>query len=263
MTSRRTGLVDCDGERIYWEVAGDGGDAVALCHGMGGNHASWWQQVPDLARDHRVLTWDQRGFGNSTARTGEVGPTPSVGDLTAVMEAAGIDDAHIVGQSMGGWVAMGWALAHPDRVRSLILTDTLAGVMTDEIGRLTAEAAKGLSFVADTLGEHPALGRRLVDGDPTHAYLYQLISSFGDRPPDGELFRRLGETRYPLDSVRAIAAPTLLIVGEHDPLCPPAAMRIIADLVPGARLEVIPGCGHSPYFEDTAAWNRIVRTALS
>lgn len=262
MTTRHTGFVDHDGERIYWESAG-AGDAVVLCHGLGGNHASWWQQVPDLARDHRVVTWDQRGFGNSSRATGRVGPAPAVGDLAAILDHLGVERAHVVGQSMGGWVAMGWALAHPRRTASLVLTDTLAGVMTDEIRRITADAASGLTLMTDTLGEHPALGRPFVEHDRQGTYLYQLISGFGDKPPEAEIFDLLGRTRYPIEAVRALSVPTLLLVGEHDPLCPPAAMRIVADLIPGATLAVIEGCGHSPYFEQPARWNELVRSVLT
>lgn len=261
MTPRRTGSIDHDGEQIYWEAAGEG-TAVVLCHGLGGNHASFWQQVPDLAVDHLVVTWDQRGFGNSTRRSGRVGPEPATGDLAAVLDHLGIDGAHVVGQSMGGWVAMGWALAHPDRTLSLVLTDTLAGVTTEAVRRAATEGGTPLTLVSDTLGEHAALGRDFVERNVPGSYLYQLLSSFGDKPPELGIFELLGETRYPLDAVGALQVPTVLVVGEHDPLCPPAAMQLVADLIPGARLEIIPGCGHSPYFEDAPRWNRVVREAI-
>jgi pimeloyl-ACP methyl ester carboxylesterase len=261
MTPRHTGFVDHDGEQIYWEEAGEG-EAVVLCHGLGGNHASFWQQVPDLAVDHRVVTWDQRGFGNSTRR-GAVGPAPAVGDLAALLDHLGIDSAHVVGQSMGGWAAMGFALAHPRRTRTLVLTDTLAGVMTEAIRAAVDAGSAGLTLVGDTLGEHAALGRDFVERNVPGSYLYQLLSSFGDKPSETEMFRLLGATRYPVDAVGALAVPTVLVVGEHDPLCPPTAMQLVADLIPGARLEVIPGCGHSPYFEDAPRWNRVVRSAIT
>ena len=102
-----------------------------LGHGAGGNHAIWFQQVPVFEREHRVITWDQRGFGNSTNRHGLANPHTATKDLLAILDHFEIERAHIVGQSMGGWAAMGLAVAHGDRVRSLVLADTLAGIAID------------------------------------------------------------------------------------------------------------------------------------
>ena len=132
---RTTGTLTSGGERIYFEVTGADprAPAVVLCHGLGGNHASWWQQVGALGREFRVVTWDQRGFGNSTLRSRRFGPEVAVDDVVALVDHLGIDQAHVVGQSMGGWVAMGFAQRVPHRVTSLTLTDTIAGAWTPEI----------------------------------------------------------------------------------------------------------------------------------
>ncbi|MGH9028936.1 MAG: alpha/beta fold hydrolase, partial [Acidimicrobiales bacterium] len=73
MTTRTTRTFESGGERIYFESLGEG-DPVVLSHGLGGNHGCWWRVAPALAESHRVVTWDQRGFGNSTRRTGRYGP---------------------------------------------------------------------------------------------------------------------------------------------------------------------------------------------
>src|SRR5207253_3519304 len=77
-----TGFVDNDGERIYYEVTGSGTPLV-LCHGLGGNLAIWWRQLDRFAAHHTVVTWDQRGFGNSTCVSGDFGPAPARRDLAA------------------------------------------------------------------------------------------------------------------------------------------------------------------------------------
>ncbi|HLX87739.1 MAG TPA: alpha/beta hydrolase [Acidimicrobiales bacterium] len=255
MTTSTANWLDVDGERIYFESIGEG-DPVVLCHGLGGNHAAWWRVVPGLIGHHRVITWDQRGFGNSTRRTGRYGPEVAVGDLGALLDHLGLSTVQLIGQSMGGWVAMGYALRYPERLRSLVLTDTLAGVFTDEI---FAEVSRTSSDVlaramAGGVDDHPALGQRFCAEHPDLAFLYREISSMGDKPDEKEVFGMLGGMRAPLDAVDAMALPVLFVVGEDDQLCPPDAMRHIAGRIPGATLKVLAGAGHSPYFEVPELW---------
>jgi 3-oxoadipate enol-lactonase len=256
---RITGVVDHDGEHVYYEVVG-AGDPVVLCHGLGGNHASWWQQVAVLGAEYRVVIWDQRGFGNSTRRTGRFGPEVAVGDMVALLDHVGIDRAHVVGQSMGGWVAMGLAQRTSDRVASLTLTDTIAGAWTPEVQAITTESVSGLlaRLRPTALGRHAALGDRFAEARPDLAVLYQLISSMGDKPGDAEVFAMLAEMRFRPEDVAALPMPVHVVVGEDDDLCPPAALERIAAAIPGAQFTVLAGSGHSPYFEDAPAWNRVV-----
>ena len=89
MTSWNTGYAESGGERIYWERAGEG-VPIVLCHGAGSNHLSFYHQVPGLsAAGHQVIVWDQRGFGNSTLLTGEIGIAVAGRDLSAVLDANG------------------------------------------------------------------------------------------------------------------------------------------------------------------------------
>jgi len=257
---RWTGHVEHDGERIYVEAVGTGPPLV-LSHGLGGNHAVWYHQVAAFAGTRRAITWDQRGFGLSTRRTGPVGPEPAVDDLLAVLDHLGVERADVVGQSMGGWVAMGFALRHPERVSSLVLADSPGGVLTDEVRAAAVEARAGLRLDGG-FGRHPALGDRFCDEHPAEAMLYELVGGFGDKPPDGEMIAILSSCRWPEDEVRRLAVPTLLLCGEHDPMAPPAGVRAVAALLPDARVEVIPGCGHSPYYEDPDAWNAVVTAFL-
>ena len=121
MTARwQTGTVACGGgEDIYYEVSGDDDlPAIMLTHGAGGTHAAWFQQVPTLAANgFRVITWDCRGFGNSTFTSGVHGSAAAVADMAAVLDATGTPGAHLVGQSMGGWWVTAFAVPIP-RVRT-------------------------------------------------------------------------------------------------------------------------------------------------
>jgi 3-oxoadipate enol-lactonase len=259
MSPSTSGWLEVDGERIYFESTGEG-DPVVLCHGLGGNHAAWWRVVPELSQHFRVVTWDQRGFGNSTRRTGRYGPETAVGDLEALLDRVGVGPVQLVGQSMGGWVAMGLALRHPERLRSLVLTDTLAGVFTDEVyAELNRVAPEALAASrADGIAHHPALGERFCLEHPDLAYLYGQISSMGDKPDDSEVFGMLAAMRAPLDDLAAMAIPVLVVVGEEDELCPPAAVRLIAGRIPGAAFELVADAGHSPYFECPERWLAVV-----
>lgn len=255
---RVTGFAESDGERIYYESVGAGGPPVVLCHGAGGNHAVWFQQVPVFARHRHVISFDQRGFGRSSAREGPNRPDLAARDLVAVLEAAGAGAAiDLVGQSMGGWCALGFALAHPGRVRRLVLADTPGGIATRELAAALRSAGSHAAAASDVLGRHPALGAGLAARDPARAYLYQMLGAFGE-PDLAKVAPSLFGTVVPEDRLAALALPVLFVVGAEDALFPPAAIRASAAKVPGARVAVIADAGHSPYFEQPEAWNRAV-----
>ncbi|XGU18479.1 alpha/beta fold hydrolase [Rhodococcus sp. 3Y1] len=128
MISRTEGFITvADGEQVWYETAGEGPDLI-LTHGLGGNAAVWYQQVPYFAQHYRVISWDQRGFGRSTNENGNHGPVAAVSDLIEIMDLLAVDRAHVVGQSMGGWAALGTAIAVPDRVESVVLACTTGGI---------------------------------------------------------------------------------------------------------------------------------------
>jgi pimeloyl-ACP methyl ester carboxylesterase len=255
---RASGFLERDGERIYHESCGAGPDLV-LCHGAGSNHASWFQQVAHFAAaGRRVTTWDQRGFGRSTDRAARGGPAAAAGDLAALLDALGAPRADIAGQSMGGWAALGFALAAPSRVRRLVLADTLAGIATPEVlaatrARVAALQAGGAG-APPSLGRHPALDDSFADRAPALAHLYQMLGGFGE-PDLARVAPQLFATRQPEEALRALRVPTLFVVGSHDRLFPPDAIRAAAACLPHARVALIEGAGHSPYFEKADEWN--------
>lgn len=256
-----SGFVEHDGEDVYWERAGDGDDVLVLCHGAGGNHAIWYQQVAHFAGDFTVVTWDQRGFGKTTRR-GEFGPRPAVGDLAAVFDHLEVERAHVVGQSMGGWAALGFALQQPERVRSLILADTIAGIFTPEIVDALSMERPPLPPDPPELGVHPAVWG--LDGrDLAQAFLYQQLSGMRDDAPTIDTVVRLFQTPWDLDAVRDLKTPTLFVFGGDDNLFPPTILRSAAEVVPGAEVIEIPGAAHSPYFEAAAEWNAAVEEFLA
>ncbi|HYC01130.1 MAG TPA: alpha/beta hydrolase [Candidatus Limnocylindrales bacterium] len=247
-----------DGTRIYYERIGKG-PAIVFIHGLGGNHAVWFQQVAHFAPTHTVLTLSQRGFAPSGPAHGRFDVGVLVQDLTAVMDAAGIGQAVIVGQSMGGWTALGMALRNPQRVRGLVLADTVAGISDDHIAahhRRMVEQARALSASPPPLGVHPALDAEFSRSRPDLGYLYQALSTFGS-PRPGEIASQLAAARAEAAALKANRVPALFLVGSRDRIFPPAIIRRAASHLPSSRVQEIEG-GHSPYFEQPAQWNRAV-----
>lgn len=255
------GFVDSDGERIYYESWGDTGETVVLGHGMGGNHAVWYQQVAFLSSRYRVITWDQRGFGRSSRLTGRLGPEPAVEDMVALFDHLEVESAHVIGQSMGGWSALGFAVDHPERAVSLVLADTTGGIFTPAIRETLAEYGRLVAALPPPdrlpLGRHPAIGAQLLDEDLAHSFLYNQLGSLTDPPTPQTIMPLLMSTDHTARTAR-VKAPTLFVVGEHDPIFPPPMIETAAEVVPTSQVEIVENTGHSPYFERPDRWNDIV-----
>jgi pimeloyl-ACP methyl ester carboxylesterase len=254
------GFVESNGEQIYFECWGSG-ETVVLTHGMGGNHAIWYQQVPVMAAHFRVVTWDQRGFGRSTERTGAIGPEPSADDLGSILDHLEIDRAHLVGQSMGGWASLGFAIARPSRALSLVLADTIGGIFTESIrqafldyGRAMAESPAPDQL---PLGKHPAVGVQLTEENLAHSFLYSQIGGLGASPSPIAITDLLMATDH-TDQLDRLEAPTMFVVGENDPIFSPDIITEAATLIPGSEVKTVANTGHSPYFERPDEWNDLV-----
>ncbi len=241
---------------IYYETTGQG-TPIAFAHGAGGNRMSWWQQVPHFEANHRVVRFDHRGFGRSRCEPDAFHPKHFADDLLSILDAEGIDSAALVCQSMGGWTGMRAALEHPERVECLVLCGTPGGVLTPEV----AEAAAGLGnrIGAEGVQGNAALAPDFPKREPELAFLYDAINGLNDSLEPRLLARMFDEEgRIGAERLAGITIPTLFIAGEHDQLFPVAALRSVAELIGGAEFVEIAVCGHSTYFEDPAAFNRIV-----
>src|SRR5690348_1216260 len=108
---------------FHYEVTGSG-PTLVFAHGLGGNHLSWWQQVPAFCDRYTCVTFAHRGFAPSSTPPGGPDPNAYAGDLGALLDHLGAADVRIVAQSMGGWTALEYAFAHPARVRAMVLAST-------------------------------------------------------------------------------------------------------------------------------------------
>jgi len=253
----RTASVAANGESIYYEVVGaDDAPTVVLTHGAGGSHAAWFQQVPVLAdAGYRVVTWDCRGFGCSTFDTGVLGCDSSVADLVAVLDAVGAPRAHLVGQSMGGWWVTAFALAHPERLVSLTLSNTVGGLWTDALAQHFASFVAAAPGADDSrLGVHSALAPSFVERDPARAFLYQELNTFHS-PPLPAIARALAGSAVEHAALDSLGLRILVITGSDDVLFPAALVRDSASRLTNATIVEIADAGHSPYFERPEEYN--------
>jgi len=258
----RAGNVTSGGEDIYFEVTGDDEmPTVVLSHGAGGSHVVWYRQVVALARRFRVITWDTRGFGRSTFRSGVLSAEIAAADLLAVCDAAGVQSAHFVGQSMGGWWTVEAALSDPERVRSLTLANTIASLYTPALAAHFEAVIHSGDPATGRLGEHPAIHAGLIERDPAAAFLYQELNTL-HTPPMLEAAIALFEARHEPTELETLRVPMLAITGSDDRLFPAALIRESFERVADMRVVEISDAGHSPYFEHPDEWNEIVSAFL-
>jgi pimeloyl-ACP methyl ester carboxylesterase len=237
--------------RLYYEQHGEG-DPVVLLHGVGGNHASWFHQVVAWRTKAKVITVDARGFGNSEDIE-QWGRAAFADDLHALLEALGLERVSIVAQSMGGGAATSFLVRHPERVRSLVLADTLVGLaLPDDIAARMAEVARNTEFLTQL---ERVLGPTFTEAQPAEAYLYTALASFnatnvrtlqGDQP------------RASAAQLSATGVPILFVAGSEDVLFPPAEIHAFQQTLAGSAFLEIPWAGHSAYFEAPATFNQQV-----
>ncbi len=238
---------------LYYEVHGEAKrPPLVLLHGVGGNHASWFHQVTEWRQRFRVVVPDARGFGNSTD-PGRRGRDEFVADLEAMFEHAGIERAVVVGQSMGGGTAVSFACRHPDKVRALVLADTLFGITLPESVRADMEARTARMATASQ--QERVLGPAFRAASPHLATLYTALASFNVAN-----VRTLTGTQD-LNTPAAIAAtgvPILFLVGEDDALFPPSAVHAVQRATAGSSYVELDGVGHSAYIEAPDRFNSAI-----
>ena len=245
--------------KIYYELHGAGSPLV-FAHGAGGNTEIWWQQVPHFSARHRVVTFDHRCFGRSVCPPESFNPAFFSDDLIAILDAEDLDRVSLICQSMGGWTGLRMALDHPHRLSCLVLCGTPGGIVTDKI--IAAAERIGEKAAENGIGGNAALAEEFQRREPGLSFLYDQIGSHntGFSP---RLLGELANARVDPGELKSHSTPTLVISGEEDALFPTEAIREIAELIPGAELQTVPGSGHSPYYEVPELFNRIVDEFIS
>src|SRR4051812_18515403 len=215
---------------IYWTETG-AGDPLLLIMGLGATHEWWNRLLPVVAPRFRTILFDNRGVGRSDTPPGPYSIPEMADDAAAVLDAAGVESAHVFGASMGGMIAQELALRHPTRVRSLILGCTARG------GRQSVPASRE---VAAALGARASMSREdamwamapyIFDAaTPRERIVEDLNVRLGATMTNEGYFAQLQAIRAwsgTFDRLAAIAMPTLVVHGETDQLVPPENGRII------------------------------------
>ncbi|MBV9308702.1 MAG: alpha/beta fold hydrolase [Acidobacteriaceae bacterium] len=234
------------GARLYWEEHGSG-PPVLLIMGLSFTLEMWFRVVPHLIQSYRVILFDNRGIGRSDVPRGPYTIPMMASDAAAVLDAAGVQTAHIVGASMGGMIAQELTLRCPERVLSLTLgCTTYSGLFgkwpnfrkgPNQIGWFRADrlqrerSMRQMLYAVNTLDEliEEDIGIRCRCNWSYKGVLSQLAGILL-----WSSYRRLP----------SIKAPTLVVHGDEDHVLPPQNGRIVALRIPGARFELIPHAGH-------------------
>lgn len=250
-----------DGVDLHYEIDGDTGPWVVFAHGGEGTHLHWWQQAAALRSQHRCVTYDARGFGLSGREPSSRGTDAHSHDLLGLLDHLGIDQAFLVGQSMGGWAVSRAAQQHPERVAGLVMGDTPFGFATEALSTWAAEMLEKIPAGFDVL-DH-LYGPRFADEEPEMWFLYQSLNRLnpprtGPRGLDAYMQMR----DQPVEDYSDFRVPTLFILGEEDELTLPWMIRATAASVGGATLTEVPGAGHSAFCERPQEYNRIVMSFI-
>jgi 3-oxoadipate enol-lactonase len=250
-----------NGIQLYYETHGKG-PALVFAHGAGGNHLSWWQQIPFFSKRFRCITFDHRAFGLSLDGEGEaqMGRRMFHEDLRELLDLLEIDECRIVAQSMGGRTAVGFALRNPGRCKAMVLAGTTGGAVDDDVREM--QDAHRESDVGQLTLAQRSISPALKERAEHLAFLYRAIGRLNPpRPKDflapipgyrGSSAQRLAEADFPV----------LFLVGRHDTVVPAEVIEGCHRATPGSQLVVIEDSGHSTYFEQPDAFNAAIMSFL-
>jgi 3-oxoadipate enol-lactonase len=252
-----------DGTRIHYEVTGkSGATPVLMIQGLGASKNAWNLQRIAMATRFRIISFDNRGAGRSDKPTEPFTLEQMADDALAVLDAAGIETAHVVGASMGGVISQIVAVKYPHRVRSLTLVCTACRnhPWRQELLQSWAKTAadKGMIEVGKEAAQwvmSPRSFRRLV---PAFTWMGPLAALRPRHSFVSQIDAILNTREDLVDQLSTITAPTMVIVGNQDILTPRGDSEEIAERIPNAELVVISGAAHGLMMEHSSTFNRIL-----
>ena len=251
----------------YYEESGHGEALVLVC-GLSADLQGWRFQVPALSKHHRVICFDNRCAGRSSALDEPCSMSDMLGDLVALLDHLGIDSAHILGHSMGGVVAQLLAVSHPGRVNRLMLLGSFAqpdGLMRIAVKNWMAVRRSDMPWeqVARYVSRW-AFGRELANNEAIYeAFVGAMVGNRHAQTLHG--FIRQAEALLACEAsseLSKITAPTLVMVGEQDQLAPRYLSEQLVAQIKDSQLRVLPGA-HSGFVEHPEHYNEAILDFLA
>ena len=248
-----------NGTEIYYEVHGSG-PAVVFAHGSGGNHLSWWQQLPFFSKRYTCIVFDHRSFGLTADEAEPKGRSAFADDLKGLLDHLGVERTAVVAHSMGGRTGVGFTLRNPGRVWGLVLSGSNGGSVNEESRRVRDEHQDREPELPP--GAIRALSPRFAASNPEMSFLYRGIMRLNPKHEPDFLAVPPGYRGSTHERLTDSGVPIMYIVGEEDALIAPGTIAIAASLVPQSRLVTVPEAGHSVYYEKPGLFNDHVQQFL-
>jgi len=251
---------------MYYEVHGKG-DPLVLIAGLGNDLNAWAFQTPEFAKKYRVIAFDNRGSGHTDAPDQPYSIRTMAEDTAGLLDALSIEKAHVLGISMGGYIAQELAIRYPGRVRSLILVTTSVGPYLLKISILQAWVRQALRDMSPMTLFQIMLPFMFNDRSFESPGVLEMavgtIAGHSSTPPH-ILSRQMTACAEhdARDRISQVSAPTLVLAGKEDPFVPFSLSEELAASIPGAKLMVLEGAGHGFSASMAEKFNQVVMEFL-
>jgi pimeloyl-ACP methyl ester carboxylesterase len=248
--------INLPGVHLWYIDSGGDGVPLVFMHAASGTCESWDPQLPAFtAAGYRCITYDRRGWGRS--RPDPTGEQPGYvsDDLHRLVNHLGLDRFHVAATAAGGIGALDYALAHPQRVRSLVVADSIGGVQDPEYlevqHRLRPAEIQALPWELREL----SAGYRGLHPEGTQRW---IAIERGSRLEGVQGPAQQPRAPMTLGRLETLRVPTLVLAGEADLVSPPALMRLLAAHIPDCQFATVSEAGHAAHWEQPEIWNRLV-----
>jgi len=243
------------------------GDPIVFLHAFPLNQTMWDDQVVEFAANHRVITFDWRGFGESPLGKGFSTMEDFADDLAGLLDGLSIEKAVICGLSMGGYASFAFHRKYPERISALVLADTRAAADNEEGRRGRFEMAdlvrrNGAAALVDRMLPR-LLGETTLLEKPAVVERLRVMIESGDPEGIAQALLAMADRADSVGMLPNIACPALIIVGNEDKLTPPAESEKIVQAIPDSTIAIIDHAGHLSNLEQPASFNSVLSVFLT